>query len=106
MASIQGLKAALINFSTTGDNVVVTAVAGTEIQIVKLFLVVTTTAVALTFKDGATALTGPMTVTAGIPFIIDESYAGIPWMTAAGNFVIGQGAGTSQVSGRVIYIQE
>ena len=102
-----------INFVTTGDNTVVAAVAGKTIQVYGLFLVVTTTAVALTFKDGTggTALTGPMTVSAGTPLVLGlpinaDSAPLFTTSNVANAFVIGQGAGASQVSGTCYFVQE
>lgn len=103
MAGVPGLAEVAINFNGASSTIVAAA-TGKNTQILKLFLTVSV-AVALTFKDNTTGLTGAMTLAAGTPFVIDESYAGIPWMTAVGDFVIAQ-SGAAQVSGRLVYIQE
>lgn len=106
MALSWPLSAASINFATTGDNTLVAGVAGQIITVYKIFLVVTTTAVALTFKDGTagTALTGAITPTPGTPLIFQ--FETTPWFFASpgNNFVLNQ-SGTSQVSGRIYYSQ-
>ena len=104
------LQRTAVNFNTTGDNTIVAAVAGKTIQVYGLVLVVTTTAVALTIKDGATALTGPMTVLAGTPLVLGlpigaDSAPLFATSSVANAFVIGQGAGASQVSGICYFVQ-
>jgi len=105
-----GFKSAPINFSTTGDNTIIAAVAGKLIEVFGLVLVVTTTAVALTIKDGTNVLSGPMTVLAGTPLVLGlpinaDSEPLYGTTNVANAFVIGQGAGTSQVSGTIWYTQ-
>ena len=93
-----------ISFATTGDNVIVAAVAGQIIQVYRIFLI-TTTAITLTFKDGAgTTLTGGLPLAANGAITLDHS--GDPWfVTTAGNAFILNQSGTSQISGAVWYTQ-
>jgi hypothetical protein len=103
MPALSGVKEAPVNFVATGDNTVITAVVGTNIQILKIEITASA-ATNIIFKDGSTGLTGAMTMAVGVPLVFEESYDGIPWFTAAGNFVINQ-SGTAQISGRVVYVQ-
>jgi hypothetical protein len=91
------VQRAVVNFSTTGDNTVITGVAGKLITILGLTLTVSVTV----------ALSGPMTLNAGIPLSLPFDPVMEWYQTSdSGNFVIGQGAGTSQVSGTIWYVQE
>ena len=100
----QTLREAAINASATGDNTLVAGVASQVIRAFKLFLVVSA-ATNLTFKDGGSALTGAIAMTANgsITLDLDPRY---PWFTtSAGNsLVLGQ-SGSAQISGRVYYEQ-
>jgi hypothetical protein len=92
---------AAIDFSANGDNTLIALVAAKKIKVHRLFLVVST-ATNLTFKDGATALTGAMFMSANGGFTLDMQ--GDPWFTttAGAAFVLGQ-SGTAQISGRLYY---
>jgi hypothetical protein len=97
------LTNAVINFSNTGDNTIIAAIASTRILVHRLWLV-GSTASNITFKDGAgTSLSGavPMAANGGITFDL----TGEPWFTTAlGNaFIINQ-SGTAQISGTVYYL--
>jgi hypothetical protein len=97
------LAEAPINFSSTGDNTIVSAVVGQGIYVFKYFLVVST-ATNLIFKDGTTALTGAIDLTANGTMTFDFDTR--PWYsTTQGNaFVINQ-SGTAQIGGRVYYLR-
>ena len=97
------LAALPISFSGTGDNTLVTGVAGKMISVYKLFLVVST-ATNLTFKDGTTAQTGALTMLAGGSIFFP--YDTTTWFFASqgNNFVLNQ-SGTAQVNGAIYYIQ-
>src|SRR5262252_4472652 len=58
-STIVRLSEAIINFTATGDNIIVPAAAGQVIRVYRYFLVVGS-ATNLTFKDGTTVLTGPI----------------------------------------------
>lgn len=98
-----------ISFSASGDNVVIPAVAGQSIKVFQLFLVVSATT-NLTFKDGPTALDGPLDMTANGSIVLDDNLGSRqsdrPWFTTSpGNaFTINQ-SGSAQVSGRVYFTQ-
>ena len=104
MALSWPLSGAAINFVASGDNTLVAGVAGQIITVYQIFFVVSAAAT-LTFKDGATALTGAMSFTANgsLTFAFDTS----PWFsTSPGNsFVLTQTTTTAQVSGRIYYSQ-
>lgn len=97
------LTGAAINASSTGDNTIVAAVATKCTLVFKIFFV-SSAATTVTFKDGSTALTGAITLTAGGSFVLDLDSE--PWFIAtAGNaFIISQ-SGTAQLSGRAYYKQ-
>jgi len=66
----QQVKSAPISFTTTGDNVIVAAVAGKLITVIALLLV-SAGATNITVKDGAvTLLSGAMPLAAGIPLVL------------------------------------
>lgn len=92
-----------INFSASGDNVIVAGTANQTIRVFRMFFV-TSAATNITIYDGAsgTALTGAMAMGANGGFTLD--YQNEAWFhTSAGNaFVINQ-SGTAQVSGRCYY---
>ena len=93
-----------ISFNSTGDNVIVAAVAGKTVRVFRIFFV-TSAATNITIKDGAgTSLTGAMSMGANGGFTLDLQ--GEAWFfTSVGNaFIINQ-SGTAQVSGAVYYQQ-
>lgn len=98
-----GLSEAKIDFVATGDNTIVAAVAAQTIRLHRIFFVASA-ATTIIIKDGATALTGAITVTAGGSFVLDMD--GDPWFVCSTNtaFVINQ-SGTAQISGRAYYRQ-
>lgn len=98
------LSAATIDFTSTGDNTIVAAVASQTVRVHKMFLNVST-ATNITFKSGAgTSLTGAMNFPANGGIVLD--FDAEPWFLAASGaaFIINQ-SGTAQVSGRVYYTQ-
>lgn len=97
------LTHASIDFTTTGDNTVVSGTAQQTVRVYKIFFVVSD-ATDIVFKDGSTALTGAISMAAKGSFILD--FDAEPWFaTSAGSaFVINQ-SGTAQVSGRIYYLK-
>ncbi len=95
---------AAINFSTSGDNIIVAPVAGQTIRAFRLFFVVGGP-VSVTIKDGTgTALTGPMPLSTNGSLTFDLS--ALPWFTtSAGNVLIVNTNAAVQVSGKVDYMQ-
>lgn len=95
---------AVINFSGSGDNTLVTAAAGKYIQVVQLFLVVGG-ATNLTFKDGQNSLSGPLPMLANGSIVLDASV--VPWFltTDVVNNLILNSSNAVQVSGAVYYTQ-
>jgi len=104
----QSLTSAVVNVATSGDNVIVTGVAGKIIRVLN-FVLQPSAMVACTWKDGSTALTGPMSVsTSGLyPGWVPPQAGGLTvghFETTAGNsLVLNLGANT-QVSGYVNYL--
>ncbi len=94
----------VINGATANINLAA-ALANRRIRVLSLFLVVTTTAVAITFQDaqGGTALTGAMTVLAGTPLVLPWNPHGWFESVAAGNLLNLFQSGTSQISGAYTY---
>ena len=79
-----------LNFTGSGDQVVVTGAVGTRIAVMQFFFIVST-AVTLTFKSGSTALTGPLSFLANGAQVQD--FIQLPLMCNDGdNFVINAAA--------------
>lgn len=107
MSRVVTSKAALleapIDFSGTGDNTLVSAVAGRSVRVYHLILVVSADT-SLTFKRGSTALTGAMAMLANGSIVLD--FQEQPWFeTADGEALVLSQSGTAQVSGQVGYTQ-
>ena len=98
-----GLSEAKIDLVATGDNTIIAAVAAQTIRVHRIFFVASA-ATTIIIKDGSTALTGAITVTAGGSFVLDMD--GDPWFVCSTNtaFIINQ-SGTAQISGRAYYRQ-
>ena len=106
-APAQLLNAA-INFSTAGQNIIITGAAGQIIRVFRIFFVVTTSG-SITFENGGPGA-GFVALSGAIPFAANGSlvldYEGEPWftMSAGNNFVMDTGATTpGQVSGTVYF---
>ena len=98
-ASRNAAQVADVNISSSGDNTIIAASAGNTIRIVKLVLAAQSP-VAITLKDGSTAVFGPATLTS---VALDNDNC--PLILTSGNaFVINLGAAV-QVGGYVMYIQ-
>jgi len=103
---ISYLDRAAINFSASGDNVVVPAVAGKQIKVYRLKLLCAS-ATALSFKDGVggTVLEGPMPFSANQGMI--EDYTSIdmpPWYTTSpGNALVINSSNAVQIGGALDY---
>src|SRR5271166_618600 len=85
-----GLSEISINFANSGDNIIVTGTTGKAIYVYKYFLVVGGTT-SLIFKDGATALTGSIALTANEAMVF--TFDTRPWYscTLGNNFIINAG---------------
>lgn len=101
--AIPTTSSASVDFSASGDNTIVSGVALQTIRVYKIFLVVGGVT-NLTFKDGATGLTGAIPMLANGAFVLDFDTE--PWfVTTAGNsFIINSSSGV-QISGRCYYTQ-
>jgi hypothetical protein len=91
-----------VNFSSSGDNTVITAISLTRFAIHRIWLVCAA-ATSLTFKDGAsTALSGAASMSANGGLTFDAT--GEPWfVTSLGNAFIINSSAAVQVSGMVYY---
>ena len=90
----QKLTTTAVTQTATGD--AVSAVAGQAVYLFSGFLVASAT-LTLTIRDGTTALTGAMTMIAGVPYNLRELTSGQPHLvTTAGNALnlLQSGAGT------------
>jgi hypothetical protein len=97
-----GLSETPINFANTGDNTIITGTTGKAIYVYKYFLVVAA-ATSLTFKDGATVLTGLISLTANEAMVF--TFDTRPWYScSSGNNFIINASNNTQVSGRAYYI--
>jgi hypothetical protein len=100
----KALTSAPINFTASGDNTVIAAGGtGRVNRVYRLFLVVGA-ATSITFKHGATALSGPIPLPANGAITLD--FEAEPWFECADNeaFVINSSAGV-QVSGTIYFTQ-
>jgi hypothetical protein len=97
------LSRAVINSAAGGDIVLVAGVAGQIIRCYK-FLIYNTTALSLTFKDGVTALSGPMALPALGQLLLPMD--GEPWFqaSAGANLVLNASAATL-VAGTIWFTQ-
>jgi hypothetical protein len=93
-----------VNISNSGNNTVIGSATGKVIRVYRIVLVAAST-VAVTVQDGSsTALTGAMTLSAGVPLTLD--FSSQPWfVTSSGNaFILNLGSSV-QVSGAAYYQQ-
>jgi hypothetical protein len=103
LPTTSALTEAVINFTATGDNTIVTLTAAQTIRVFRMFLVANAqTDIIIKDATGGTALTGAMTMSKGGGMFFDLS--GEPYFISAsgGAFVINQ-SGVAQISGRVYY---
>ncbi len=98
-------KFAVIDHATSGDNTVVSAVAGKKIRVLAAFLVAAGTAT-VRFESGAggTALTGQMSLVANTGFVLP--YNPVGWFeTAAAALLNIELSAAESVDGCVVYIE-
>lgn len=97
-----GVVIAPINFAAAGDNIVIASKPGNSQTVVKMILIVSGDTI-LTYKRGATALSGPMQFSDGVSEVLD--YDPIGWYTViAGEDFIINSASAVQVSGTIYYV--
>jgi len=103
VSALSNLLEISIDFTATGDNTIVAAVAGKAVRVYRIFFVLSA-ASDIVFKKGATALTGVIEMKEGGSVTLD--FQDQPWFTTelGEAFVINQ-SGTAQVSGRLYYTQ-
>lgn len=97
---------AVVNTASSGDNTIVSAVAGQKIYVYAGWLWSNGT-VSCTTKDGAgTSLHGAISMVAQSTILWDFNVAREPWfVTTAGNALILNLSGAVQVSGQYFYVQ-
>ncbi len=101
--SLSQVVAAPITFSSSGDNIVVAAVAGKAVRVRKLWLVLAGDS-NLTFKDGAsTSLSGAVPMMAGGSFFFPMDLVEPHFITTTGNAFIINSSVAVQISGMVYY---
>lgn len=103
--SVYGVKTAIIDAATSGDNTIVAAVTEKKIRVVNLF-VVAAGAVTVRFESGAggTALTGQMSLAANGGFVLPDSEVG--WFeTAAGSLLNLELSAAVSVDGCLTYVE-
>lgn len=100
---VKDLSSAVINFSASGDNIVIAGLPSTTIRIFKLFLVVGSST-NITIKNNLTALTGPIPMLAFGSMVLD--FDSDPWfVTSTGNDFVINSSSAAQISGTVYYTQ-
>lgn len=92
-----------INFSSTGDNVVVNGLVGKVTKILQIMLVLSTSS-NLIFKSGSVAISGTFTMLANGSFVLDYIQLPITCLNPGDNFVINQ-SGAATVGGIIWYAQ-
>jgi len=91
------------NAAASGDTAAVAAASAKVTRVYRLFIVVGG-ATNITFKDGATALTGAIPLAANQSITLD--FDGEPWFTCSNNSAFNINSSNAvQVSGRVYYTQ-
>ena len=103
MPDYSNVLTAPVTFAASGDNTLVAAVVGKVIKLVRIF-VVASAATNLTFKDGATALSGALPMAANGALVLDLSDS--PWFSTSSvsNNLILNSSAAVQASGTVYYI--
>jgi hypothetical protein len=104
--STQGVKRALIDAATSGDNTLVAAVTNKKIRVLACFLIMTGTAITIRFESGAggTALTGQMQPSQGGGFVLP--YNPVGWFeTNAGELLNLELSGAQSVDGVLVYAE-
>lgn len=97
------LSYAAISASSSGDNTIVAAVSGRRIY-VHNYLLIATADVIVTWKSGATSISGPMSIAAQGGVSADGVGPSNTWLrTAAGEALILSLSGAFQVSGHIQY---
>lgn len=99
-------SSAVINTASSGDNTIVAGVAGQTIRVLEMMLTAHA-ATNLTFKDGSTALTGAMELTAaGASFNFFIVCNGAPhFITSKGNNFVINNSNAVQLSGYILFTQ-
>jgi hypothetical protein len=101
--SVSQVVPAAISFAASGDNIVVAAVAGKAIRVVKIWLVLAGDS-NLTFKDGAsTSLSGIVPMLGNGSFFFPADLVIPHFITTTGNAFIINSSVAVQVSGTVYY---
>jgi hypothetical protein len=92
-----------IGTATAGITQLVQGASGVQTRLYQMALTAAGTTT-VTPLDGTTALTGPMTMIAGVPFILN--FNGEPWFSASiGNTFSFSNSGAVQISGRFYFVQ-
>lgn len=103
--SIQGVKRAVIDAATSGDNTLVAAVTGKKIRVLNI-VIISAGSMTIRFESGAsgTALTGQMTVAAGTGFAPGFDPTG-HFETAAGALLNMELSGATSADGWLTYVE-
>jgi len=97
------LLEAIVNSNSAADQTIVAAASGQTTRVYACFLI-GAAAIGITVKRGSTALSGVMTLAAGIPLILP--FMGVPWFTTGANEAFVLTTTAIQLSGRVYYLQD
>lgn len=91
-----------INFSGSGNNTIVTGVAGQRIKVVRIFFVIAA-ASNLQFYSGTTAITGLMEFAANGAFVLDFDKVPLSCINALDSFIINSSVAV-QIGGTLWYL--
>jgi hypothetical protein len=101
---LQIVTQAVINFSGSGDNIIATGTAGKITRILEIFFVIGGTTV-LTFKSGATPISGGMSFNTSGAMFMDYIHMSLDCLNAGDNFIINSTAAV-QIGGTIWYVQQ
>lgn len=97
------VQQAVVNFSASGDNIVISGTLGQQIKVLQFFLVVAD-ATNLTYKSSTTAISGPLDFPAAAGQVQD--FIQLPLTCNPGdNFVVNSSVGV-QIGGTIWYIKQ
>lgn len=105
-AVTQGIKRAVVDAASSGDNTIVAAVTGKKIRVHSCVIIMTGTAVTLRFESGAggTALTGQMQPSQGGGFVLPHNPMG--WFETAAGELLNLELGDAQSADGVLVYSE
>jgi hypothetical protein len=102
---ISPLQQAVINVNGAGDTVILAGVAGKQIKVYRLKMIVAA-ATTILFKDGSTVIDGPLSFSANEGMVLDFTGNDMPpwYTTSTGNSLVMNCSVGVQVGGNFDYL--